>query len=279
MKLAMEIAEREEKRGHRGAAQALRGSINPNGRRANGFEQAHAPVPMNSLIEESRGPLLDEVVLKPSARKLLREVVLEWRARGDLRSAGIRRRNSLLFWGPPGCGKTLTARALGRELGLPVFTVRLSSVVGSYLGQTGASLRSLFLFAQTTPCVFLLDEIDALGRTRGRSHDVGELDRVVISLLQELDHSEPAGLVVAATNLEKAIDPALWRRFSVNLRFPAPASRDLKAFARRRLVASALPATRTAVDRLSRLQTFAAVEAAIEDLRRDRVLSRARRES
>jgi SpoVK/Ycf46/Vps4 family AAA+-type ATPase len=277
-RLALEIAEREEKRGHRGAAQLLRGSINPNGHTTTDFGHSSA-YPTSALIQEPQGPSLSEVALKPSSRKLLQDIVLECREKNALRAAGIARRTTLLFWGPPGCGKTLTARALGHELGLPVLTARLSSVIGSYLGQTGASLRSLFSYAQETPCVLLLDELDALGRSRGRASDVGELDRVVISLLQELDHTEPAGLIVAATNLASSIDEALWRRFSVGLRFPAPPPKEIKGFARQRLKLLGMQQHALLVSRLARMKTFAAVDAALEDLRREKLLVHLRTKS
>ena len=129
-KIALEIAEREEKRGHQAAAQALRGSINPNGHRTTpGFA---APYPSNHLIHEEEGPPLNEVVLKREALGTLADVVLEWRAKEALLDAGVPRRDSLLFWGPPGCGKTLTARALGREMGLPVVTARLPNILGLF---------------------------------------------------------------------------------------------------------------------------------------------------
>src|SRR5437867_3766538 len=135
------------------------------------------------------------------------------------------------FFGPPGCGKTLAARSVGTAMQVPVFTVRFSSVVGAYLGQTGAHLRSVFKFAESNSCVLLLDEFDAVARSRGRSDDVGELDRVVISLLQELDHTIPAGIVIAATNAPDSLDRAIWRRFDAQVEFPAPTRKQLTAFA------------------------------------------------
>lgn len=158
---------------------------------------------------------------------------------------------------------------------MPVFTARLSAVVGSYLGQTGSNLRRLFAFAETNPAVVLLDELDALGRLRGRLQDVGEIDRVVISLLQELDHSRPAGVLVAATNLKEAIDPALWRRFDLVLRFPLPSRATLQRFVRRRIDRAG---ERGCSERALRgARTFADVERAAEQVRRERVLAALKR--
>jgi SpoVK/Ycf46/Vps4 family AAA+-type ATPase len=232
LRIAETIVDAEERSGHRSAAAMLRGALSTNG--------SAVASPMltifdigSALIREEPGPPLAEVVLTEQARRDLDELVAEWTYRTDLAKEGLTRRTKALFFGPPGCGKTLSARSLGTMLGLPVFTVRISSVVGAYLGQTGANLRSVFRFAEATPCVLLLDEFDAIGRTRGRSDDVGELDRVVISLLQELDHTAPMGLVVAASNVPDSLDRAIWRRFDLAIKFPAPKRSHLRQFLER----------------------------------------------
>lgn len=107
----------------------------------------------------------------------------EIKNRRILEARGLKARNKILLTGPPGCGKSMTARALATELALPFFIVRLDAIIGAYLGQTANNLRELFAFATDTPCVLLIDEIDALGKQRGASLDVGELDRIVIAML------------------------------------------------------------------------------------------------
>jgi SpoVK/Ycf46/Vps4 family AAA+-type ATPase len=233
LRSAAEIAEgmivKEERSGHRSAAALLRGALNTNG--LNGGSLAVPAIDVvSSMIRERPGPPLDEVVLTADARRELLEFAAEWTYQNDLSKCGLSRRVKALFFGPPGCGKTLAARSLGTLMNLPVFTVRFSSVVGAYLGQTGANLRSVFRFAETTPCILLLDEFDAIARTRGRSDDVGELDRVVISLLQEFDHTVPSGIVIAATNVPDSLDPAIWRRFDMSVEFPAPSRAELRRF-------------------------------------------------
>ena len=178
-----------------------------------------------------RGPLTN-VVLAPSAREQLEEVVTEWQRRDELLIRGIPPRTRLLFHGPPGCGKSLTARALGFELELPVYFVRFDAVIGAFLGQTAINLRHLFRFSESTPCVLLLDELDALGKRRGDAMDVGELDRIVIALMQELEHSHPRGLIVGTSNMPHHLDDALWRRFDLALAFDAPKPASLVSFAK-----------------------------------------------
>ncbi len=134
---------------------------------------------------------LAAVTLPSATREELARLNLEWYHRVRLMERGIARRTKLLFHGPPGCGKSLTASALAKELQLPVYLVRFDAVIGAYLGQTAIHLRQLFHFAETTPCVLLFDELDALGKRRGNPTDVGELDRIAIALMQELEHTTP----------------------------------------------------------------------------------------
>ena len=159
-------------------------------------------------------------MLRSSALQALRGVIKETRFGDLLRAKAISRRSKLVFIGPPGCGKTMTAQAMASELGLPLYVVRFDAVIGSYLGQTATHLRELFQFASTTPSVLLFDEVDALGKQRGSSLDVGELDRIVIAMMQELELFSSPGLLIATSNLPKSIDRALWRCFDLVLDFP-----------------------------------------------------------
>jgi SpoVK/Ycf46/Vps4 family AAA+-type ATPase len=239
--IASDICKGEERKGHPSAARLLRGALHANG--APHAVPRTAPLPDNqqaigglfttALASLPAEPPLDKVVLAPSARRLLQSIVAEWKKREVLRRRGLQPRSKLLFHGVPGCGKSLTARALAHELGIPVYVVRFDAVIGAYLGQTAIHLRQLFHFAETTPCVLLLDELDALGKQRGNPLDVGELDRIVIALMQELEHSRPQGLIVGTSNLPRHLDDALWRRFDLALAFNAPAKPALSGFAKR----------------------------------------------
>jgi len=230
------IAADEERIGHRSAAQALRGSLNPNGR--NGTPSAPSGQVMSSgatllssaLTMVDQSTHLTEVVLRRDVRESLEEVVQEWRHREHLQSMGLLHRSKLIFHGPPGCGKSLTARALGNELGLPTHVVRFDAVIGAYLGQTALHLRELFRYAESSPCVLVFDEVDALGKKRGSPLDVGELDRIVISMMQELEHCHCQGLIIATSNLPANLDDALWRRFDLGLEFRKPTKAQLRGY-------------------------------------------------
>ena len=142
----------------------------------------------------------------------------------ELHAAGIALPPRLLMYGPPGCGKTLAARCIASRLALPLLTVRCDTLVSSLLGQTGRNLRLVFDHAAERPCVLFLDEFDALGKARSHASEVGELQRVVIALLQNLDALSPETIVVAATNHDDLLDPAVWRRFGFVVAMGLPES-------------------------------------------------------
>ncbi len=233
---ASQIVTDEERKGHHSAAKLLKGSLRPNnGRkisgRGNGLHYAAMPwLLTDALAPQDLATRLKDVSLRPSIRAELETITREWKYRMELQSAGVQRRSKLLFFGPPGCGKSLSAKALGSALSIPTYIVRFDGVIGAYLGQTAIHLRELFRFAEHSPCVLLFDEVDALGKRRGNPLDVGELDRIVIAFMQELEHSHPEGLVVATSNLPRELDLALGRRFDLTIEFPRPNKTELKSF-------------------------------------------------
>jgi SpoVK/Ycf46/Vps4 family AAA+-type ATPase len=215
---------------------------------------------------------LDDVELAKAAHDALREVLKEHRHRSRLLAHDLRPRTRLFFFGPPGCGKTLTARALGTSLGVPTYVVRFDALVGSYLGQTSIRLREIFRFAESQPSVIVIDEIDAVGRHRGRTADVGEMDRVVISLMQQLELVQPATMIIAASNLAEHLDSALLRRFDFTLEFPRPPRSQLSDFAKHQAKARGLKLPRGLLATIGKATTFAEVEKLIESEHRRMLL-------
>ena len=232
--LAIKIVEEEESRGRLQVARKLRGALNGIGKLAQTSEsppQVASGFLLNkALMRCPTGHPLSEIRLTASMRSTLREILAEWKNQEALKTAGLSRRSRLLFHGPPGCGKTVTAKALAYELGVPAYVVRFDSLIGAYLGQTATHLREVFQFAARTACVVLLDEIDVLGKRRGNQMDVGELDRIVVGLMQELELTSPRGLIIAASNLAVHLDAALWRRFDLQMEFKAPTKIELNDF-------------------------------------------------
>lgn len=185
-------------------------------------------VPVDS---ESRAVLADiiypddnniEVILSKYNFENLNSFILSYKNADKLNSLGIGVSNTLLLYGPPGCGKTQCAYLIARKLNLPLVIARLDSLISSYLGTTAKNIRLLFEFAQRMPCVLFLDEFDAIAKARDDNNELGELKRVVNSLLQNVDAMSSDSLLVAATNHENLLDSAVWRRFEYKLRIEPP---------------------------------------------------------
>lgn len=171
---------------------------------------------------------LEDVVLSDENASLLDELLQEHHRVETLQSFGLHPADKILFCGPPGCGKTLTAEVLASELGLPLAIVRIDSVISSLLGETAANLRQVFDFVSTVPMVVLFDEFDAMAKERSDEAEHGELKRVVNAFLQMLDAYEGKSILVAATNHERILDSAVWRRFDEVLVFELPNLEQLR---------------------------------------------------
>lgn len=173
---------------------------------------------------------LDDVVLSPAVRRVIDQVLIEHARAYELRKHGFLPINKLMFCGPPGCGKTATAEALAKTLGLPFAIISLDRMVGSYLGETGRMLAATFAELYQKPSVALFDEFDALGLARhSGANDCAEMSRVVNSLLVMLDAYKTRGCIIAATNHQDVLDRALWRRFEEVAHFSRPTAHEIEA--------------------------------------------------
>ena len=181
-----------------------------------------------SLVEEVLpGSAPNYPVLPSTTEGELKRFVELNRLSGDLARAGIDSPCTLLLFGPPGCGKTMSAIAVACDLGLPLLVVRLDSLIGSFLGNSAKNLRRVFDSAAARPCVLLLDEFDAVAKMRDDTQEVGEIKRLMGSLLQNFDRVAGQQIVIAATNHHHMLDTAIWRRFDVTLRLDNPAESEI----------------------------------------------------
>jgi len=184
-----------------------------------------------SLADESFVPAGDvEIFLDSHLAASVDEFISYVGATDQLVEEGIGISPSLLIYGPPGCGKTELARYIASKLALPLVTARVDTLISSFLGSTSKNLRLLFDNAASRPCVLFLDEFDALAKLRDDRQELGELKRVVVSLLQNIDSVQGHTVILAATNHEHLLDPAIWRRFAHRLHIELP-----KIDARRRM--------------------------------------------
>lgn len=164
----------------------------------------------------------DKVVLSKNNLQILETICLENRKKDILHAYDLKPSSKLLFCGPPGCGKTLTAKVLSGVLSLPLVYINLPSVVSSYLGETALNLKKIFDYIQIGEWVVLFDEFDAIAKDRNSLNEHGEIKRLVNSLIQIIDNSNNNSIFIAATNYESLLDAAIWRRFDEVLFFDKP---------------------------------------------------------
>ncbi len=275
--LSRRLATQQGTHGHFRAERDLLGALNG---AANGTTNGHhTPVNTtwsvgNTLMALDTQKQLSALELSPAVRASFKGIIEEWRARVKLSKHCLPRRWRLLFHGPSGCGKSAAAAALAAEIKLPGYLVRFDSLIGAYLGQTALRLRELFYFAQHTPCVLLFDEVDALAKRRGSPMEVGELDRIVIAFMQELEHAHGEGFVIATSNIPKALDDALWRRFDLRVAFPKPKAADIVRFTERRCRDFAFRASRNILSVCQKSGSYAEAEQLVISEARRRVMAK-----
>lgn len=165
---------------------------------------------------------LEDVALPTTTLKAIEQVLVEQKSLEELITRGVQPSNRILLCGPPGCGKTMTANAIAGELNLPIAYVKLDALVSSYLGQTGTNIRKIFEFVKDKRLILFLDEFDAIAKKRDDAQELGELKRVVTTLLQNLDMMNSNVLLLAATNHHHLLDSAVWRRFNKSILLDKP---------------------------------------------------------
>jgi SpoVK/Ycf46/Vps4 family AAA+-type ATPase len=164
----------------------------------------------------------DRIIVSESATEIIDDFIANIENYDKLYKYNAALPNRVILFGKPGTGKTRLARNIAARLSLRMLTVRCDTLISSLLGQTSKNLRKVFEYSAAVPCVLFLDEFDALASARGNERDIGELQRIVIALLQNIDSLPENVIVIAATNHENLLDSAVWRRFSFKLPMHIP---------------------------------------------------------
>lgn len=151
-------------------------------------------------------------------------LLLEWEHHDKIAAQGLAPSLSSLLYGAPGTGKTTLALWVAKTLGLPAVIARLDGLISSFLGTTARNLGALFAFANRYDCVLILDEFDAIAKLRDDPNEVGEIKRIVNALLQNIDLRAERGVTIGVTNHPRLLDPAVWRRFDVQIELPLPST-------------------------------------------------------
>jgi SpoVK/Ycf46/Vps4 family AAA+-type ATPase len=239
-RVLQELADDEENKGNLSLSQSIRSTYSSKERRGITFEASsplgettfsaqnilQTPKDKDSTLElvEILQPKIrfTDVALPKKTQETLSQIIDEQKKVENLLAKGVAPTNRLLFCGPPGCGKTLTANALAGEIGIPIAYVKLDGLVSSYLGQTGTNIRKIFEFVKNKHIMLFMDEFDAIAKKRDDAHELGELKRIVTTLLQNMDAMTANVFLVAATNHHHLLDPAIWRRFHISILLELP---------------------------------------------------------
>jgi SpoVK/Ycf46/Vps4 family AAA+-type ATPase len=190
------------------------------------------PVDQDSRLDMVDVAIYDKVkdetlVLDDMTRMKVDNYILSLKNRNKFVNHGINLPESLLLFGPPGCGKTSIAHYISQQTSMPLVTAKLDGIVSSLLGSTAKNIRKIFEYAKERPCILFLDEFDAIAKARNDEQEIGELKRVVNSLLQNIDDFNENNILIAATNHEKLLDAAVWRRFANVIEVSKPHENEL----------------------------------------------------
>lgn len=185
----------------------------------------------NLIIQDKEEVTLNDVFLDSNNRAQLVQLIKENTYAKELQEYGLPVNNKILLQGNSGCGKTMTAKAVANALGKNILILNLSNIVSSRIGETSQNIKMIFDKAARERSVLFLDELDQIGKARGSDDkDVGEMRRLVNTLIQLIDYYPENALLLCATNHAEIIDTALLRRFQLKINYEMPSDEFLDTF-------------------------------------------------
>ncbi|MBW7674802.1 AAA family ATPase [Chryseobacterium chendengshani] len=185
----------------------------------------------NLIIQDKEEVTLDDVFLEPKNKEQFVQLIKEQTYAKELFEYGLPANNKILLEGSSGCGKTMTAKAIANALGKNIIILNLSNIVSSRIGETSQNIKMIFDKAARERSVLFLDELDQIGKARGSDDkDVGEMRRLVNTLIQLIDYYPENALLLCATNHAEIIDTAIIRRFQLKIKYEMPSQEFLDFF-------------------------------------------------
>jgi SpoVK/Ycf46/Vps4 family AAA+-type ATPase len=226
--IALQVAAHEAKQGHAALAFEIRELVDKEHHRKR-QNIRHTSPNLDALVRrDDRETPKSALVIPNALNSRIERVIHEYRQQHKLKAHGLSHRRKILLVGPPGTGKTMTARVLAKELRLVLYTIQMDRLITKFMGESSAKLRQIFDMIEQEHGIYLFDEFDAIGGERSVDNDVGEMRRVLNAFLQFIDQDISDSLIVAATNNPNLLDHALFRRFDDVLYYEAPDPEDRK---------------------------------------------------
>ena len=186
---------------------------------------------LNLLIDDREQVELLDIFLSEDNRQQILQLIKEQKYADELLKYDLPINNKVFLFGNSGCGKTTTAKAIATALKKPVYILNLSNIVSSKIGETGQNLKLIFDKASRDKAVLFLDEFDQIGKARGNDDkDVGEMRRLVNTIIQLIDYFPKNALLICASNHPQIIDIALMRRFQLKISFELPSDEVLNEY-------------------------------------------------
>jgi len=228
---AKEYIERERRKKHNIVVKDLEKALYHTSSNADTLQKrfkSNIPIPRDN---EKGFPLLeiqhfekdfDALILSERTKEQLEQIIREFRDADILATYNLEYKKKILLCGQPGTGKTFSAQIISSVLHIPLVYIRFDAIISSYLGETAGNLRKIFDFIESGTWIVLFDEFDIIGKNRDDNHEHGEIKRVVNNFLQMLDNFKGESILIAATNHQNILDPAIWRRFDDVLYYDLP---------------------------------------------------------